>query len=80
MDLFRLEYLFYFFPRVLEALPVTLLIVFVATIIGTIVGLLVALIRIERIPVLSQIAAVYVSFIRGTPIYIQSLSFTLVFR
>lgn len=70
-DIFKWEYVWYFFPRILQALPVTLTIVVVATIIGTLIGMVIALVRIEKIPVLSQIFTVMVSFLRGTPIYVQ---------
>lgn len=59
------------FPRLVAVLPVTLMIVLIATIIGLLLGSLIAFLRIERIPVLSQIAAVFVSFVRGTPILVQ---------
>ncbi|MDR2447213.1 MAG: amino acid ABC transporter permease [Treponema sp.] len=58
-------------PRALSALPVTLLIVFVATLSGLAVGLLLAFPRLEKVPVLSQLCQALVSFIRGTPILIQ---------
>ena len=70
-DIFKWEYVGYFFPRLLEALPVTLMIVIVATLIGTILGLITALIRVEKVPVLNPISAMIVSFLRGTPIYVQ---------
>jgi L-cystine transport system permease protein len=59
------------FPKVLTALPTTLLIVLVATIIGILFGILLAFVRLERIPGLNQVAICFVSFIRGTPILIQ---------
>lgn len=70
-DLFKWEYVWFFIPRLLEALPVTLMIVLVATLIGTLLGIIIALVRVEKVPVLSQIFTVLVSFIRGTPIYVQ---------
>ena len=60
-----------YFPHVLAKLPVTLLIVGVATVIGLVLGALLAFARIEKVPLLDQIAAVFVSFIRGTPILVQ---------
>lgn len=60
-----------YFPQIFSKLPVTLLIVGIATIIGLILGALIAFIRIERIKILDMIAAVFVSFIRGTPILVQ---------
>ena len=59
------------FPRLVAVLPVTLMIVLVATIVGLVLGSLIAFLRIERIPVLNQLAAVFVSFVRGTPILVQ---------
>ena len=60
-----------FFPKILSALPVTLLIVGIATFVGLVLGSFIAFIRVEKIPILNQIAAVFVSFIRGTPILVQ---------
>lgn len=60
-----------YFPAVFAKLPVTLMIVGIATVIGLVLGVILAFTRIERVPVLSQIAAVFVSFIRGTPILVQ---------
>jgi L-cystine transport system permease protein len=60
-----------YFPNILSALPVTLMIVGIATIVGLFFGGVIAFLRIENIPVLSQIGAIFVSFIRGTPILVQ---------
>ena len=70
-QLFNIELAEKYFPKILSALPTTLMIVFVATIIGLVLGALIAMIRIEKVPVLSQLSAVFVSFIRGTPILVQ---------
>jgi L-cystine transport system permease protein len=70
-EYFNFERLLYFIPKVLSALPTTLLIVLVATAGGLVVGVIFAFTRIEKIPVLSQISLVAVSFLRGTPIIIQ---------
>ncbi len=70
-DFFKWEYVVSFFPKILSALPITLLIVVVASMIGMSLGLLIAFLRIEKVPVLSQISRVFVSFIRGTPILVQ---------
>jgi len=50
---------------------ITVLITFVAAVIGIAIGCIVALIRINKIKVLDKIAAVYISFIRGTPFLVQ---------
>jgi L-cystine transport system permease protein len=55
------------FFEIIPSLPTTLLITFVSVGIGFIIGTIVALLRIYRVPVLSQIAVSYVTFIRGTP-------------
>jgi L-cystine transport system permease protein len=68
---FSWDNVLYFLPRVLSALPVTLMIVVVATLSGLVLGLLLAFPRLEHIPGLRQVCAVFVSFIRGTPILIQ---------
>jgi len=53
--------------QLLSAIPTTLVITAVSVTIGFIIGLITALLRIYRIPILSQIAVGYVTFIRGTP-------------
>jgi L-cystine transport system permease protein len=68
---FEWKYVFEYFPHLLKALPTTLLIVAVSAGAGLFVGALFAAVRIEKIPILREIAAVLVSFIRGTPIFIQ---------
>jgi L-cystine transport system permease protein len=68
---FNIKLVFEYFPQILSKLPVTLAIVVFATIAGVILGTLIALIRINKIPVLQQFAVVFVSFMRGTPIIVQ---------
>ncbi|QBO35799.1 amino acid ABC transporter permease [Periweissella cryptocerci] len=58
-------------PKLLTALPVTLEITFVAMTFGLIIGLLMAIVKINRVPVFSQIFAILVSFLRGTPLIVQ---------
>lgn len=58
-------------PDLLRFVPVTLQITAVSLVLALLVGLATALIRIYRAPVLSQLAALYVSFIRGTPLLVQ---------
>lgn len=71
MDIFNVKRMIEYFPKLIKCLPVTLYIVVVAMVIGTILGVIIALFRIYKIPVLNQISAFYISFIRGTPINIQ---------
>ncbi|MDZ4938595.1 ABC transporter permease subunit, partial [Clostridium perfringens] len=55
------------FVNLLSAIPTTLLITAVSVTAGFMIGLIAAFVRIYKVPVLSQIAAAYVTFIRGTP-------------
>jgi L-cystine transport system permease protein len=64
--------------RVLEDLPIiasgilnTMFIVILASALGIAVGLLLAMARVNRVPVLNQLAVVYGSFMRGTPVIVQ---------
>lgn len=61
------------FKPVISRVPTSFIITIIAMIIGLVLGLLLALIRLNRIPVLDQLRALIVSFIRGTPIYVQLL-------
>jgi His/Glu/Gln/Arg/opine family amino acid ABC transporter permease subunit len=58
-------------PELLAALPLTLRIAAVSLLLALAVGLATALARIYAVPVLKQLAAVYVSFTRGTPLLVQ---------
>jgi L-cystine transport system permease protein len=68
---FDIKLVIEYFPQILSKLPVTLAIVVFATLAGVILGTLIALIRINKIPLLHQSALVFVSFMRGTPIIVQ---------
>ncbi|CAM3157312.1 hypothetical protein STAR110904_10120 [Staphylococcus argensis] len=57
------------FQQVLQALPLTLLMIVIALICAIILGLVLAVIRIQRTPILSPIVRVYQSFIRRHPCY-----------
>ena len=70
---FDIEYMLSTVPEILKYLPVTLKIALYSGIISLILGFAVALVRTFKIKVLSQICAVYVSFIRGTPAMVQLL-------
>jgi His/Glu/Gln/Arg/opine family amino acid ABC transporter permease subunit len=61
------------FPEILRGVPVGMAITLVGIIMGCILGLLTALLRIYKVPVASQISAVYISFMRGTPLMVQIL-------
>ncbi|CAH0222677.1 amino acid ABC transporter permease [Priestia megaterium] len=68
---FDIELIFTSIPQLLSYLHITIWILIASLVIGSILGLFIALPRIYKVPVLSQIAAVYISFMRGTPILIQ---------
>lgn len=57
----------------LPYVPLTLGISAFATVLGTFIGLVMALIKMSRIPVVRQLNAVLVSYLRGTPILVQLL-------
>ncbi len=69
--MFDLQFLFKTFFLLWKAVPVTFLITAVSLVAGVVLGFLIALSRIHKIKVLSQISSVFVSFIRGTPIILQ---------
>lgn len=69
--LFDWQLVFKQIPELLKYLPITLELTLVAMIVGIVLGLLIAVIRIHKVPVLSQICGFFVSIIRGTPIIVQ---------
>ncbi|AUO13764.1 amino acid ABC transporter permease [Priestia megaterium] len=68
---FDIELIFTSIPQLLSYLHITIWVLIASLVIGSTLGLFIALPRIYKVPVLSQIAAVYISFMRGTPILIQ---------
>jgi len=61
------------FPILLEGAYYTLFITAASVLFGTLIGLFVGIIRSAKIPVLNQLAAIYVDIIRGTPLLVQIL-------
>ncbi|MDI4647012.1 amino acid ABC transporter permease [Cohnella hashimotonis] len=70
-DFFSFERLVAYFPKILSKFPVSLYVVAVSTALALALGTVLAIIRIRKIPVLHQLAVVYISFVRGTPILIH---------
>jgi len=70
-NLFDARLVFTEIPSLLKYLPVTIELTVIAMLIGLILGLVIALVRIRKIPVLTQLSAAFVSVIRGTPIIVQ---------
>ncbi|ASC81933.1 MULTISPECIES: sulfur-containing amino acid ABC transporter permease TcyL [Bacillus] len=60
-----------FVPTLTVYLPVTLYILTLSLLSGFVLGLFLALPRIYNIPIVNQLAKVYISFFRGTPIMVQ---------
>lgn len=58
-------------PELLSALPLTLAIMFVALIAGFFLAIVVTTLRVRRLPVLSQLADLYVSYARSVPVVLQ---------
>ncbi|EJN55761.1 Putative amino-acid ABC transporter permease protein [Loigolactobacillus coryniformis subsp. coryniformis CECT 5711] len=55
----------------LQYLPITLAIVILSMIVGLVFALIIALVRLNKIPVLTQLFTLLVSFVRGTPLLVQ---------
>jgi octopine/nopaline transport system permease protein len=55
----------------LRGIPVTLELVLLGLLFGLLLGCLTAFVRMARVPVLAQAAALYVYVIRGTPLLVQ---------
>jgi len=58
-------------PELLSALPLTLAITFTAMIAGFVLALIATTFRVRRIPVISQLADLYVSYARSVPVVLQ---------
>lgn len=69
--IFAPEMILKMLPVILEKLPITILMTIVAAVIGITLGFLIAVIKINEVPVLTQIFNVFVSFMRGTPQLVQ---------
>lgn len=70
-DLFKPSLIIEDIPQLLEYLPITLAIAGVSILFAWVIGFLVAVIKINKVPILYQIAMFYVSFTRGTPVLVQ---------
>ena len=58
-------------PKIVERLPITLGLTIAGAFFGLILALLFAIVKINRVRILYPIQAVFVSFLRGTPILVQ---------
>ncbi len=68
--MFDISLIWSYWPIILGGLPTTLQITAIATVFGIFFGFLIAIVKINKVPVLHQCAAVYVSFIRGVPLMV----------
>nr|WP_232713309.1 amino acid ABC transporter permease [Bacillus xiapuensis] len=59
------------FQQVLARLPITIWMLLASLILGLALGVLIAIIRIQKVPVLHQAATVFISFTRCTPLLVQ---------
>lgn len=71
MDYFKWERFVNAFWMILPYMKVTLGFVAVTIIFSTILAVMIALLRIKNVPVMKQIMAVYVSYMRGAPFLVQ---------
>lgn len=69
--LFDFEAVFKQIPELIKKLPITMGLAIASMLIAVIIGLLLAIIKMKKVPVLNQIAGLYVSIIRGTPVIVQ---------
>jgi L-cystine transport system permease protein len=58
-------------PELLSALPLTLAITFTAMIVGFCLALIATTLRVRRVPVISHLADLYVSYARSVPVVLQ---------
>lgn len=70
-DMFSFDRFIKNVPLIFPYLSITFQIVIVATILGSLLGMMIAIIRIRKIPVISQLFEIYISFMRGTPMLVQ---------
>ncbi len=69
--MFELSFMISSVPEIIRHIPITVVMALVSCAIGLTLGILLALARFFKIQILSQVIAVYVSFIRGTPMLVQ---------
>ncbi|MBD5452582.1 MAG: amino acid ABC transporter permease [Lachnospiraceae bacterium] len=69
--LFDLKLVFASIPELLEKLPITLELAGLAMVLGLVLGLLMAVIKIKKIRILTQVINFIISAIRGTPVIVQ---------
>lgn len=68
---FSFEFFVEIFPRLIRAIPVTLCITISSFVLGSFLAMVIALVKLKSVPVLRTLASIYISFMRGTPLFIQ---------
>ncbi|MDO6500595.1 amino acid ABC transporter permease [Photobacterium sanguinicancri] len=68
---FDFDYMLSLIPILMGYLGVTLTMALWGLLFSLIIAVVIALIRVYRIPVLNQLAQLYISFFRGTPLLVQ---------
>ena len=58
-------------PELLSALPLTLAITFTALVVGFCLALIATTLRVRRVPVISNLVDIYVSYARSVPVVLQ---------
>lgn len=69
--IFDIEYFWTLFPKILKGLDVTFSMTLLSFVIGLAIAIVIALIYRYKIKILYQIALLYVSFFRGSPVITQ---------
>lgn len=62
MQLFDFSYAFSALPTLLKGVPISLVIAIVGFCVGALLGLVLSLVRIYKIPIIFQLATIYISF------------------
>lgn len=76
MEILNFEFMVQIVPTlVVKGVPVAFKIAVFSFVFGLLIGLFAALMRIYRVPVLQRLAALYISFFRGTPLMVQIMIF-----
>ena len=70
-----MTFIFHTIIEVLKGVPHTLAVTLIAMCVGILIGSIFALIRLHRIPGLSQFVVIYNSFFRSTPLIVQLFVF-----
>lgn len=70
-DYFSVKLMWSRVPHLVKKIPITLELAGLAFLVSIIIGLLIAIIRYKKVKILSPIASVFLSLMRGTPMLIQ---------